>query len=74
MGGMATRQHLLRSIEAFCASTGVTERQLGDMAVRNPKIIARIRRGDHVTTDTIERIEAAMEQVRQGAQQPADAA
>ena len=66
---MSTRDYLLRRIEAFCAATGCTERQLGERAVRNPKIITRIRRGDHVTTDTIERIERAMDDLR--AEKPA---
>jgi hypothetical protein len=61
---MATRQHLLQTIEVFCDETRTSERKLGDEAVRNPKIISRIRRGDHVTTETIERIEAAMSRLR----------
>jgi hypothetical protein len=61
---MPTRDFLLSAIKAFCSETRFSERQLGERAVKNPKIVGRIRRGDHVTTDTIERIERAMTEMR----------
>lgn len=57
---MDTRTFFLARVDAYLATAGMTERQLGQQAVGNPKILQRVRRGTHVTTDTIERIERFM--------------
>lgn len=54
---MDTRTFFLKRVDEFLARAGMTDRQLGQQAVGNPKIVQRVRRGTHVTTDTIERIE-----------------
>jgi SAM-dependent methyltransferase len=56
-----TAQELLQEISAFCRQTGLAESTFGRRAVNDGKLAARLRNGGRVTTETVDRIRAFME-------------
>ncbi|MEQ8251552.1 MAG: hypothetical protein RIB41_09975 [Oceanibaculum nanhaiense] len=56
-----TRVNIIRSIEAYCAAEGISERQFGIEAVGDHKLLKRLRSGAGVTLTVIEKIEAYIE-------------
>ncbi len=59
-----TAQELLQEISAFCRQTGLAESTFGRRAVNDGKLAARLRNGGRVTTETVDRIRAFMENNR----------
>ncbi|MGA8992162.1 MAG: hypothetical protein WB500_17580, partial [Rhodoplanes sp.] len=59
-----TAQELLQEISAYCRQTGLAESTFGRRAVNDGKLAARLRNGGRVTTDTVDRIRAFIENNR----------
>src|ERR1043166_2292704 len=49
---------LLSQISEFCRQTGMAESTFGRRAVNDGKLVARLREGKRITTDTLDRIQA----------------
>jgi len=62
-------ENLIRQIEAFCEAHGVSERQFGELAMNDGKLVAQIRSGRDLRYSTVQRITDFMVAYR-----PADAA
>ena len=54
---------LLDSISEFCRRAGMAESTFGRRAVNDGKFVPRLRFGGRVTTQTVERVHAFMEDV-----------
>ncbi len=50
------RHEILDRIDRWCAETGVSARQLGLRAVRSGNAVRRLRLGQSVTVDTLDRL------------------
>lgn len=61
---MNTREQFLQEIDAFLAHTGMTQSQLGDMAVNDAKFVPRIRAGSSLTVRTLDRVREFMRDYR----------
>jgi hypothetical protein len=58
---MDTRARLIDEIEAFCRTEGIAESTFGVRAVNDGKFVGRLRNGGRITTDTIDKVHAFME-------------
>lgn len=56
--GMDAREAILAKVERYLAASGLTAHQFGMQAVRNHKLVSRLRGGNGVTLTTVERVEA----------------
>ncbi len=57
-------QELLQEISDFCRKTGLAESTFGRRAVNDGKLAARLRNGGRITTHTLDRVRAFMEDHR----------
>lgn len=64
---MTMNEQIIREISEFCRRTGLAESTFGRRAINDGKLVARLRNGGRITTDTLERIRAFMAQHRDGA-------
>lgn len=53
-GTPTTREFALFEVERFLADSGMAPTRLGLEAVRDGKIVARLRRGENVTIDNVD--------------------
>ncbi len=60
-------EQILREIADFCRQTGLAESTFGRRAVNDGKLAARLRNGGRITTDTLDRIKAFMDENRSAA-------
>ena len=58
---MDTRAHLIDEIEIFCRHKGIAESTFGVRAVNDGKFVGRLRNGGRITTDTIDKVHAFMQ-------------
>jgi SAM-dependent methyltransferase len=59
--GMETRAtDLLEEISEFCRASGLAESTFGRAAINDGKLVARLRNGGRITTDTLDRLRAFM--------------
>src|SRR6266480_3161102 len=57
-------QELLSEIADYCRHTGLAESTFGRRAVNDGKLTARLRNGGRITTETLDRIRAFMDNNR----------
>src|SRR5262252_3106688 len=57
-------QELLQEISDYCRQAGLAESTFGRRAVNDGKLANRLRNGDRITTDTLDRIRAFMTENR----------
>jgi hypothetical protein len=67
-----TRERLVTDVHVFVNETGISEDRFGRLAVKDGKLIARLRAGKDVTTANLDRIYAFMatERARRGGAEP----
>jgi hypothetical protein len=58
---MDTRARLIDEIEIFCRHEGIAESTFGVRAVNDGKFVGRLRNGGRITTDTIDKVHAFMQ-------------
>src|SRR5262245_52182408 len=63
-------QELLQEISDYCRHTGLAESTFGRRAVNDGKLTTRLRNGGRITTDTLDRIRAFMDETRGVAARP----
>jgi len=63
---MDTRARLIDEIEAFCRHKGIAESTFGVRAVNDGKFVGRLRNGGRITTDTIDKVHAFMNNAAPG--------
>lgn len=61
---MSTRDTLLAEIAEFRKRTGMPETRFGDLAVNDPALILKIKRGRNVTIDMADRLREFMRSYR----------
>lgn len=64
---MGTVQNIIAEIEAFCARFGIAESTFGNRAANDGKFVARLRSGRRVTTATLEKVQAYIDNYDQTA-------
>lgn len=57
---MTSREKLLQEIEAFLVRTGMTQTSFGRDSIRDPAIVADIRKGKNPRLDTADKLRAFM--------------
>ena len=57
---MTVREEVLTRIDVWCAATGTSPRQLGYKACNSGNAVRRLRRGESVTLDTVDKLIAFM--------------
>ena len=67
---MTIRQEVLGRIDRWCADVGTSPRQLGYRAVNSGNAVRRLRQGQSVTLDTVDRLIAYMTAHPTAADQP----
>jgi len=60
-------QQLLQEIAAYCRQTGLAESTFGRRAVNDGKLTSRLRNGGRITTETLDRIRAFLDNERTAA-------
>jgi hypothetical protein len=60
-------EQLLQEIAAYCRQTGLAESTFGRRAVNDGKLTARLRNGGRITTETLDRIRAFLDNKRAAA-------
>src|SRR5436309_7735429 len=62
--GAMKAQELLQQIAEYCRHTGLAESTFGRRAVNDGKLTVRLRNGGRITTETLDRIRAFMDDNR----------
>src|SRR5213080_5062646 len=65
--GAMKAQELLQQIAEYCRHTGLAESTFGRRAVNDGKLTARLRNGGRITTETLDRIRAFLDNERRAA-------
>ncbi len=68
---MTIREEVLNRIDAWCADVNVSARQLGYRAVNSGNAVRRLRLGQSVTLDTVDRLVGYMAEHTTATDQPA---
>lgn len=56
--------NLIDEIEAFCREQRLSERQFGDLAVKDGKFVSQLRAGRDLRVSTVERVRSFMASYR----------